>query len=116
MVVRKKGDEDPENKAVRRPPATTPEGREQQLVAMAFDVAEKQMAKGTASSQVITHFLKLGTENARLEREKLRHETALLEARKDQLGKDDRMAELFDTALKAFRGYQGQEEEEQFDE
>ena len=49
--------------------ALSPEAREQQLVAMATDLAEKQLRDGTASSQVITHYLKLGSTRERLEQE-----------------------------------------------
>ena len=45
-------------------PALTPESRENQMIALAIDLAEKQLQEGTASSQVITHFLKLGTTKA----------------------------------------------------
>ena len=51
-------------------PAMSEEGRENQLIAMAINLAEKQLREGTASSQVITHFLKLGTQAAKLEKEK----------------------------------------------
>ncbi len=43
------------------PPATTPEEREKQVINYAYELAEKQMLAGTASSQVITHFLKRST-------------------------------------------------------
>ena len=51
-------------------PAMSEEGRENQLIAMAINLAEKQLREGTASSQVITHFLKLGTQAAKLEKER----------------------------------------------
>lgn len=91
------------------PPATTPELREQELVALAFDLAEKRLRDGSASAQETVHFLKLGTENAVLEREKLRKENILLEARTEQLSKNDRMEELFENAIAAFKGYSGEE-------
>lgn len=99
------------------PPATTPEMREQELVALAFDVVERRLRDGSASAQETVHFLKLGTENAVLEREKLRKENILLEARTEQLSKNDRTEELFEKALKAFKGYSGEEvlEEELYD-
>ena len=42
-------------------PALTPEARENQMISLAVDLAEKQLMEGTASSQVITHYLKLGS-------------------------------------------------------
>ena len=67
--------------AKRTRPALTPEARENQLIAMAVDLAEKQLLEGTASSQVITHYLKLGSSRDRLEREKLQEENKLLRAK-----------------------------------
>jgi len=52
------------------PPAKTPEARENQLVAMAVDLAEQQLLDGTATSQVITHFLKLGSTKEKIEKRK----------------------------------------------
>ncbi len=88
-------------------PAKTVEGREQQMVAMAMDAAEKQLMDGTASSQVITHFLKLGTANAKLEREKMIHENKLLEAKTKQIENAERDAQLFDQVLSALQKYTG---------
>ena len=52
-----------------RRPALTPEARENQLISLAVDLAEKQLQEGTASSQVITHYLKLGSTKERIEKE-----------------------------------------------
>ena len=95
-----------ENPAGKRPPATTPQGRENQVISLAYDVAENQLLSGTASSQVITHFLKLGTERERLERLKLEQETILAKARVEQLASSFKMEELYQEAMDAFRGYQ----------
>lgn len=96
-------------KKPRRAPATTPEAREQQLVGMAYNLAEKQIADGTASAQVITHFLKLGSAKERLEREKLKHENHLLATRADQIASSARMEELYSKAISAMREYGGHE-------
>ena len=95
---------------VRRPPATTPEGRENQLVSAAVDLAERQILDGTASSQVITHFLKLGSTREQLEQERLRHENELLRVKKESLERADRMEDLFADAIKAMSMYQGADE------
>ena len=92
----------------RRRRATTAEARERQLVALAHDKAEEQLRNGTASAQVITHFLKLGTAQANLEREKLRNENELLKARVDSLASQARMEEIYSQALSAMRAYSGQ--------
>lgn len=90
-----------------RPPATTPDGRERQLIAAAYDLAEEQIRNGTATAQVITHFLKLGTEREKLERKKLEGENRLLEARVDSIASTARIEELTQKALDAFRSYAG---------
>lgn len=88
-------------------PATTLDAREQQLVAKAVDLAEKQIEDGTASAQVITHFLRLGTTRERLEQEKLRRENLLLEGRTEQLASQGRIEELYKSALNSMRDYGG---------
>lgn len=88
-------------------PALTPETRENQLIALSVDLAEKQLREGTASSQVITHFLKLGSTKNQLELEKIRHENALLEAKTQSLQSAKRIEELYENALNAMRDYSG---------
>ena len=87
--------------------AIDPEAREKQLIARAIDLAEQQLIDGTASSQVITHFLKLGTMKAELEKEKLRIENKKTEAQIKSLENADEMKEVYEKALKAIKNYQG---------
>jgi len=87
--------------------AATEEGREAQLVSLAIDLAEKQMTDGTASAQVITHYLKLGSTRERLEQERIRSENQLLAARTDNMSSLGRVEELYTQAMEAFRGYAG---------
>lgn len=105
-----------ESSKPRRPPATTPEGRENQLIAMAVDLAERQLSEGTASSQVITHFLQLGTTRERLQQEKLARENELLRARAENMASGKRMEELYGKAIEAMRSYAGQEVEDEYEE
>lgn len=93
----------------KRPPATTPEGREDQLIVMAIDLAEKQLAEGTASSQVISHFLKLGSTKERLEKEILQSQKELIQAKTENMKAAKRSEELYASALNAMRSYSGQE-------
>lgn len=93
----------------RRAPARSPDARENQLIAGAIDLAEKQIADGTASSQVITHYLKLGSSRERLEQERLARENQLLEAKAEAMASAKRVEELYETALNAMRSYAGQE-------
>lgn len=88
-------------------PALTPESRENQLIALSVDLAERQLREGTASSQVITHFLKLGSTKNQLELEKIRHENALLEAKTKSLESAKRVEELYENALNAMKDYSG---------
>lgn len=88
-------------------PALTPEARENQLIAKATNLAERQLDEGTASSQVIVHFLKLGTAKQQLELEKIKKENALLEAKASAIESTKRMEELYAEALSAFKSYGG---------
>lgn len=88
-------------------PALTPESRELQLIALAVDLAEQQLRDGTASSQVISHFLKLGSSRAELEKEKLVRENQLMQAKAEALQSDQRKEEMFKEAIEAMRRYQG---------
>ena len=89
-------------------PALTPEARENQLISLAVDLAEEQLRDKTASSQVITHFLKLGTTKAELEKEKLAKENELLRAKTESIESQKRIEELYAEALNAMRRYNGQ--------
>jgi len=99
-----------------RRPATTEEGREAQLVTLAIDLAERQLTEGTASSQVITHYLKLGSTREKLEQERLRRENELLSSKVEQLASAKRVEDLYSAALNAMRTYAGQELEENYDD
>ena len=88
-------------------PALTPEARENQMIALAVDLAAQQLLDGTATSQVITHYLKLGSTKERLEKEKLERENELLRARTESLQSMKHIEELYTNALKAMRKYSG---------
>lgn len=94
----------------KRRPALSPEARENQMISLAVDLAEKQLMEGTASSQVITHYLKLGSMRERLEREKIERENELLKAKVESLQSAKRVEELYEDALNAFRKYRGEED------
>lgn len=88
-------------------PANTPESRENQMIALAINLAEQQLREGTASSQVITHFLKLGSTKEQLELEKLKRENRLLEAKSEAIESAARVEQLYEDAIKAFGIYHG---------
>lgn len=100
----------------RRRPATSPEARENQMISLATGLAEKQLAEGTASSQVITHYLKLATTREVLEKEKLTRENELLKAKVESIHSMANVEALYKDALNAMKSYSGQEYEEEFDE
>jgi hypothetical protein len=97
----------------RRPPSKTPEGRENELIAKAVDLAQEQIETGRASAQVITHFLKLGTTREKLEQERLKGENELLKAKVEALASATQTEELYREALKAMRRYQGHGDEDE---
>ena len=88
-------------------PASTPEARENQLIALAIDVAEEQLRNRTASSQVITHYLKLGSTKERIEKEILLKQKDLISAKTETLRSAKRIEELYADAIHAMRKYSG---------
>ena len=90
-----------------RRPALSPEARENQMIALAVDLAERQLMDGTASSQVITHYLKLGSTKERLEMEILEKQKDLMTAKTEALQSAKRIEELYKDAISAFREYNG---------
>lgn len=88
-------------------PALTPEARENQLISLAVDLVEERLRNGTASSQETTHFLKLGSPKARLEKEKLEREVELLRAKTEAIESAKHVEELYANAIKAMQKYSG---------
>ena len=88
-------------------PALSPEARENQMISLAVDLAERQLMDGTASSQVITHFLKLGSTKERIEKEILEKQKDLIDAKTQQIQSAQRIEELYTNALNAMRNYSG---------
>ena len=93
-------------------PALTPEAREKQLIALAMDVAEKRLLNGTATSQEITHFLKLGTIRAQAELEKLKLDNELIKAKTNAINSSENSEKLYSEAIKAFQIYSGSNKDE----
>ena len=100
-------------KPTKERPAMNPEARENQMIALAIDRAEQQLRDGTASSQIITHYLKLGTEKERLETKKLEKEVELVTAKTEALKSEKRLEEVYTKALLAMKKYGGQDVEEE---
>ena len=106
--MRKAKETSPSETQPKRRPALTPEARENQLIAYAIDLAEQQLIDGTASSQVITHFLKLGSTKERIEKEILEKQKDLIEAKTQSLQSNHRIEELMEDAINAMKRYSGQ--------
>lgn len=94
-------------------PALTIEARENQMVGLAVDLAEKQLLEGTASSQVITHYLKLGSPTARLERQILEKKRDLMVAQTEALQSAKRIEELYEKAMDAMKMYRGSDDDKE---
>lgn len=94
------------------PPAPTAEGREQQMVSLAFDLAQRQLEDGSASAQVITHYLKIGALQHRLELANLEKENLLRQARVDQITAQSANSDLYERAIAAMTEYAGDEPED----
>jgi hypothetical protein len=90
-----------------RRPATSAETRELELASQAYDLAEEQIQEGNASSQVITHFLKMGSSRERLEQARIAHENELLQVKREAIEGQKRVEELYMAALEAMRSYAG---------
>lgn len=91
----------------RRSAARTPEAREQELASAAYDLAEEQINGGTVSSQVLAHFLKMGSTRERLEQQRIKHENELLQVKREAIESQKRVEELYMAALDAMRSYAG---------
>ena len=92
-------------------PSLTPEGQENHMITLAMNLAEKQLRDGTASAQVITHYLKLGSTKERAERELLAKQTELAAAKADNIRSTKRGEEMYERVIEAMRSYSGLDEE-----
>lgn len=95
---------------------TTPEARENQLIAAAYDLAERQITEGSASSQTIVHFLKLGSSREKLEQLRIQGEVELQKAKIELMESHKRIEELYGDALNAMKSYSGQEQPQSRDD
>lgn len=101
----------PDDGERRRRPATTPEAREQELASAAYDLAEEQIRAGTASSQVVTHFLKMGSTRERLEQQRIAMQNDLDRVKMEAIRDQARIEELYVVAIQAMKSYAGGEPE-----
>lgn len=97
-------------------PAIDPDAREQQLIAMAVNLAEQQLRDGTASAQVITHFLKLGSSRERIEKDILKKQEELYTAKTKAYESTQDVKELYAQAIEAVRKYSGNGDPEDYED
>lgn len=88
-------------------PGLVPENRENQMVSLAYDLVERRLREGTASSQETVHFLKISTREAQLKNEILELEKALTAAKTESLQAQKVKDEVYLEAIKAMRNYSG---------
>jgi hypothetical protein len=96
--------------------AKTPQGRENQLISLADRLAEKQLREGTASAQVITHYLKLGSSREKLEQTRIKYENELTQKKIENMASANRLEELMETAISAFKSYGGNQSTETYED
>lgn len=94
-----------------RPPMD-PDARENEMINLASNLAEQQLRDGTASSQVITHYLKLGTAKARLEKTLLQEQINLAKAKTKSYQTAEQTEATIREAVEAMKRYKGASEEE----
>ena len=111
-----KPDSSSDTASQRMRPAITPEARQKQMISLATDCAEDLMRSGKAPSQIIVHYLKLGTKQAELEIKRAEKDLALIDAKTKSIQSSEQAEELYKNALDAFRGYIGQDIQTESDE
>ena len=102
------------DKPKRMRPALSPEARENQLISLATDLAEQQLRDGTASSQVISYYLKRGSTREQLEMERLKEENKLLRAKTEAIQDQKEYRAVVEEAIKAMRNYSGNGEADEY--
>ena len=109
-MAKPKGKPEEPSKKIR--PALTPEAEENQMISLAMNLARQQLMDGTASSQVISHFLKLGSSRERQEIENLKKDNELKQAKIEALETGKQIEELYADAIKAMRKYRGDDRDD----
>ena len=98
------------------PPALTPEAQENELISLATNLAAEQLRTGKASSQVIVHYIKLGSTKARLELKKLENEAEFIKKKSEAIASIDEQKELYRKAMAAMTDYRGQETDDNYED
>lgn len=93
-------------------PGLTEEARENRLISMALDIAEKQLRDGTAPPSVVAHFLKIGSQRASLETERIRAETEMLIAKRKLAEASEQNEIMYKDAIEAMKRYNRSDDDE----
>lgn len=111
--TKRKRQEETVEKPKRRPaPGKTIEAMENHLIKLAYDLVERRLRLGTATSQEVTELLRRGSSRAELERAKLENENKLLMAKADALSSQKNIEDLYSQAIKSMGVYQGRDDDE----
>lgn len=102
------------------PPAKTPEARENQIIAAAWDLAEERILDGTASNALLVQCLRMGSTKERIEKELMSERIRNTKIKTEAIESEKRMDEIYAKALNAMRIYSGRspyedEDEEDYD-
>lgn len=87
-------------------PPLSDKDHEAKLISLTLQMAEQQLIDGTASSQVMTHFLRLGSIRSKVELEKLRLENNLLTEKIQSEKMGQQLKEMFQDVMESLRDYQ----------
>lgn len=97
----------------RKSAARTPEAREQEMIALAMDLAEQKLRDGSAPAPLVMLFAKAGLDRERLEREGLEINNRLGHTKASQIEQMTQSNEKLDRVFKALRTYQGMPDEDE---
>lgn len=83
----------------------TAKARENHMINLAMDLAEKKLNDGTASSQIISYFLDLASPEQKLKTKMLEEQVKLVHAKTEAIESSKDMQELYRDAIKAMSEY-----------
>lgn len=92
------------------------QSRERQMISLAEKLARRQLEEGTASAQVITHYLKLGSQREKLEISRLKEENKLLRAKTNKVESEKNAGIMYEKAIKAMRSYAGLRDDDEYED
>ena len=76
------------------------------MIALAVEQAEKMLREGTAPTQVVLHYLKLGASREKMEQELIAKQLELANAKIESLQAAKDRNDMYKAAMEAFMSYQ----------